>query len=119
MHHWANVVQLNALYTTTCFLIGFSMTDPTQRRLLDLARKVDLASIDAGKANHYIFMRRQNLKGAAVKTVNDEHCREIENMMFELGLNVIWFDKYENLPKCLSYIFGKTKDKPKMIFNIQ
>lgn len=119
MHHWANVVQLNALYTTTCFFIGFSMTDPNQRRLLDLARNVDLASIDAGKANHYIFMRRQNLKGEAVKTVNDEHCREIENMMFELGLNVIWFDKYENLPKCLSYIFGKTEDKPKMIFNIQ
>ena len=95
------------------------MTDPNQRRLLDLARNVDLASIDAGKANHYIVMRRQNLKGEAVKTVNDEHCREIENMMFELGLNVIWFDKYENLPKCLSYIFGKTADKPKMIFNIQ
>lgn len=115
-HYWANVVQLNALYTTMCFFIGFSMTDPNQRRLLDLARNVDLGSIDAGKAKHYILMRRQNLKGEAVRSVNDEHCREIENMMFELGLNVIWFDKFENLPKCLSYIFGKTEDKPKMLY---
>lgn len=67
MHHWSNVVQLNALYTTTCFFIGFSMTDPNQRRLLDLARNVDLGTIDTGKAKHYIFMRRQNLKGEAVK----------------------------------------------------
>lgn len=37
-------------------------------------------------------------------------------MMFELGLNVIWFDEFENLPKCLSYIFGKTDEKPKMKF---
>ena len=116
MHHWANVVQLNALYTTTCFFVGFSMTDPNQRRLLDLARNVDLGSIEVGNAQHYIFLRRQNLKGEAVKAVNEEHCKEIENMMFELGLNVIWFDEFENLPKCLSYNFGKTDEKPKMKF---
>lgn len=116
MHHWANVVQLNALYTTTCFFVGFSMTDPNQRRLLDLARNVDLGSIEVGNAQHYIFLRRQNLKGEAVKAVNEEHCKEIENMMFELGLNVIWFDEFEILPKCLSYIFGKTDEKPKMKF---
>ena len=40
-HNWANVVQLNALYTSTCFFIGFSMTDPNQRRLLELARAKD------------------------------------------------------------------------------
>lgn len=51
-----------------------------------------------------------------LKTVNDEHCKEIENMMFELGLNVIWFDEFEILPKCLSYIFGKIEDKPKIQF---
>ncbi len=109
MHHWANVVQLNALYTTTCFFIGFSMTDPNQRKLLDLARNVDLGSINAGKAQHYIFLKRQKLQGEAVKAVNDEHCREIENMMFELGLNVIWFDKFEELPQILLSIFRKEK----------
>lgn len=66
--------------------------------------------------NIIFFLRRQNLKGEAVKAVNEEHCKEIENMMFELGLNVIWFDEFENLPKCLSYIFGKTDEKPKMKF---
>ena len=116
MHHWANVVQLNALYTTTCFFIGFSMTDPNQRRLLDLARNVDFDSIDSDKAQHYIFLRRQRLRGEAVKEVNDEHCQEVENIMFELGLNVIWFDDFKNLPKCLSYVAGISNDKPNMNF---
>ena len=115
-HQWSNVVQLNALYSTTCFFIGFSMSDPNQRRLLDLARNVDLGSTEAGRAQHYIFLRRQNLKGEASSAVNDEHFREIENMMFELGLNVIWFDEFEKLPQYLLYIFGKANDRPKMKF---
>lgn len=110
MHHWANVVQLNALYTTTCFFIGFSMTDPNQRRLLDLARNIDLGSINAGKAQHYIFLHRQKLEGEAVKVVNDEHCIEIQNMMFELGLNVIWFDEFKELPQYILKIFGQNPD---------
>lgn len=92
------------------------MSDPNQRRLLDLARNVDLGSIEAGRAQHYIFLRRQNLKGEACTDVNDEHFREIETMMFELGLNVIWFDEFEKLPQYLLYIFGKANDRPKMKF---
>ena len=37
-------------------------------------------------------------------------------MMFELGLNVIWFDEFEKLPQYLLYIFGKANDRPKMKF---
>ncbi len=114
MHHWANVVQLNALYTTTCFFIGFSMTDPNQRRLLDLARNRKLDSPDASKAPHFVFLQRKRLKGEAVEAVNDEHCKEIENMMFELGLNVIWFNDFKELPKCLLEVFEKHDNKPKM-----
>lgn len=112
MHHWANVVQLNALYTTTCFFIGFSMTDPNQRRLLDLARNVDLDSIDSDEAQHFVLLHRERLKGEAVKEVNNEHYQEIEDMMFELGLNVIWFDNFNDLPKILLYIAGLNKEKP-------
>lgn len=115
MHHWANVVQLNALYTTVCFFVGFSMTDPNQRRLLDLVRNVDLNEADAGEARHYIFMRRHKLRGEAIKDVNDEHCQEVEKMMLELGLNVIWFDEYNNLPKYLLYIIGENNRKPNML----
>lgn len=112
MHHWANVVQLNALYTTTCFFIGFSMTDPNQRRLLDLARNVDLDSIDSDKAQHFALLHRERLKGEAVKEVNEEHYQEIEDMMFELGLNVIWFDNFNDLPQKLLHIAGLNKEKP-------
>ena len=34
--------------------------------------------------------------------------------MLELGLKVIWFDEFKNLPKCLLYVFGKQNDKPEM-----
>lgn len=111
MHHWANVVQLHALYTTTCFFIGFSMTDPNQRRLLDLARNRNLDTDGAYEAKHYVFLRRQKLIGEAVKAVNEEHCKQIETMMLELGLNVIWFDDFKDLPKCLLYVFGGEREK--------
>ena len=49
--------------------------------------------------------------GEAVKAVNEEHCKQIETMMLELGLNVIWFDDFKDLPKCLLYVFGGERQK--------
>lgn len=56
--------------------------------------------------------------GEAVKAVNEEHCKQIETMMLELGLNVIWFDDFKDLPKCLLYVFGgerKTRNEVEII----
>lgn len=88
MHHWANVVQLNVLYSTVCLFIDFSMTDPNQRRLLDLAKSQKIKEEDP-KPKHYVFLKRQALRGKVVKEVNEEHCKEIESMMTDFNLNVI------------------------------
>lgn len=112
MHHWANVVQLNALYSTSCFFIGFSMTDPNQRRLLDLANKREPG---LEKVPHYVFLRKTKLAGEAIAEVNNEHFLEIEKMMLQLGLNVIWYNEYEQLPDILLYIAGKLSVKPDVV----
>ncbi len=111
-HNWANVVQLNALYTSVCFFIGFSMTDPNQRRLLELARAKDKHSDDIDKLPHFVFLKKEPLKGEASKEVNEEHWHEIEYMMSDFGLNVIWYNDFSDLPKMIDYISGYTKNKP-------
>ena len=113
-HNWANVVQLNALYTSVCFFIGFSMTDPNQRRLLELARAKDKHSDDIDKLPHFVFLKKEPLKGEASKEVNEEHWHEIEYMMYDFGLNVIWFNDFSDLPKMIDYISGYTKNKPQI-----
>lgn len=113
-HNWANVVQLNALYTSTCFFIGFSMTDPNQRRLLELARAKDKHSDEIDKLPHFVFLKKAPLKGEASGEVNKEHWREIEYMMSDFGLNVIWYNDFSDLPKMIDYISGYTKNKPQI-----
>ncbi len=111
-HNWANVVQLNALYTSTCFFLGFSMTDPNQRRLLELARAKDSQSDDIENLPHFVFLKKEPLKGEASEDVNKEHWEEVEYMMSEFGLNVIWFNEFDELPRILDYISGISKNKP-------
>lgn len=103
-HNWANVVQLNALYTSSCFFIGFSMTDPNQRRLLELAREKDIMSDENDKLPHFVFLKKEGLKGEAADNVNKEHWEEIEYMMSDFGLNVIWFDEFSDLPNIIDKI---------------
>lgn len=79
------------------------MMDSNQRRLLDLACNRDINCTGSDKASHYVFLKKQTLQGENVKEVNDEHCGEVEKMMFDLGLNVVWNDVY---------IVGKTRVNP-------
>lgn len=109
LHHWANVVQLHALNSTTCFFIGFSMTDPSQRRLLDFARYDGLNDDNAdamAELPHFVFLRKAPLAGEAAQAVNEEHWKEMEDMMSDFGLNVIWYNKYEELPGLIRDIAG-------------
>ena len=40
----------------------------------------------------------------AAKEVNEEHWAEQEYMMHELGLNVIWFNEFKELPDLIRSI---------------
>ena len=98
-HNSSNVAQLYALNNTVCYFIGFSMTDPNLRRLLDFSRSNESTfKIDTSEVPHYVFMRKEKLEGEASSTVNEEHWMQQENMFRELGLNVIWYNEFSELP---------------------
>jgi hypothetical protein len=105
---WSNLIQLNHLNQNVCIFVGLSMTDPNLRRLLDVAMRKN----PERKANHYVFKKRYNRKEIELEMVNiignkstdsDKFIR-ITEMLEEqdskkMGLNVIWIDDYDEIPK--------------------
>lgn len=84
-YNWSNVEQLHALNRSTCFFIGLSMTDPNLRRLMDI-------SFDGSDKDlvHYAFLCKP------------EHDVPLtERVMRDFGVNCIWYDQYDDLPKLL------------------
>lgn len=81
-YHWANVAQLYALTHTTCLFVGLSMTDPSLRRLLDIANKQG-----SGNVEHYAFLRRDEFKNH----------RETEEIFSQMGVGIIWCENKEDV----------------------
>lgn len=83
-YHWANVAQLYALTHTKCIFVGLSMTDPSLRRLLDIAYKQGSGDVD-----HYAFLIR-----------NAFDCyKETEEVFSQLGVNIIWCEDWDDVPR--------------------
>ncbi|MCU5632907.1 SIR2 family protein [Bacillus cereus] len=106
-YHWANLVQLNYFRENTCLFIGTSMTDPNVRRLLEIARK---KQPEKDKCKHYIILKRDSFSEVnRIDSVDNEnidkfamiHQQLKEAELSELGLNVIWVDKHEDIPELL------------------
>lgn len=96
-YNWGNVEQLHALNRTTCFFVGLSMNDPNLRRILEISHN----EADE-QTRHYVFLvRQQNFD-----TEKKNKCFQyVQTAIFEnLGLNVIWYDKHEDLPDLLSQL---------------
>ena len=99
--HWSNIVQLNALNHTVCFFIGLSMSDPNLRRLLDISMKNRTSGNDNNNPlpQHYVFLHRQNLKKTCPGCHKNKSNEDVqERIMNRLGLNVIWYDSFDELP---------------------
>lgn len=135
--HWSNIEQLHALSRKHCFFIGLSMTDPNLRRLLDAARNINNTDTE----NHYAFLRRQKLEKYCLVNVADAckymHVSEslidknkqkdiytlnysvLESIFRELGVKVIWYEDFDELPELIEKIFGlnieKTSDDKSLI----
>lgn len=106
-YHWSNIAQITALRERTCILLGLSLTDPNLRRLLEISYK------DFQEPRHFVFVRR-----AAVEEVDPEgkleegliqaflrvHHALQEQVLQELGLRVVWFERYDDLPELLGKI---------------
>ena len=122
--HWSNIEQLHALSRKHCFFIGLSMTDPNLRRLLDAARQIN----QTDKECHYAFLKRQKLEQYclahmvdACKYVHISGClidkkmrkniyslnyTVIECIFLGLGVKVIWFEDFDELPSLIEEVFG-------------
>lgn len=83
-YHWANVAQLYAFTHTKCIFVGLSMTDPSLRRLLDIAYHQG-----SGDADHYAFL---------IRTEFDCH-KETEEVFSQMGVNIIWCEDRDDLPR--------------------
>ena len=80
-NNWSNIITLNALNHSVCVLLGLSMTDPNLRRLLEISMKES----GEDKPIHYIFMPKYT-------DVSEDDCQIQEDVLTQLGLNVIWYD---------------------------
>ncbi|APW43405.1 SIR2 family protein [Rhodoferax saidenbachensis] len=111
-YHWSNLIQLNSLKETSCLMVGLSLTDPNLRRLLEISAK----SID--KPKHFAFMKRityesfsmdgeKSVVRAPTTTVRrflDRHHKLNEEVLRELGVNIIWYENYDEIPTILQQI---------------
>lgn len=108
-YHWSNLIQLSILKENTCMMIGLSMDDPNLRRLLEIAQ--------AGNENiqHFAFLKRISISEISKKTKSSsplessflERHHNLQELMFsELGVNIIWFEKFEELPELLNQLLN-------------
>lgn len=111
-YHWSNLIQLNGLKETTCVMVGLSLTDPNLRRLLEISAK----SID--KPKHFAFIKRITFESfskegersvvrapsSVVRRFLDRHHKLNEEVLRELGVNVIWYEDYDEIPALLQNI---------------
>lgn len=122
--HWSNIEQLHALSRKHCFFIGLSMTDPNLRRLLDAARQINQTDNEC----HYAFLKRQKLEEYCLANMLEAckyvHISEslidkkkqqdiyslnytvIECIFRDLGVKVIWFEDFDDLPSLIEEVFG-------------
>lgn len=98
---WSNLIQLTKLTQNTCLFIGISLTDPNMRRLLDVAWRKNPDKV----MSHYIVKR---LPKFSEGDVLDEVSKLLEEQDANtLGLNVIWLNDYNELPKIINEITAK------------
>ena len=121
-YHWSNIEQLHALTRKNCFFVGLSMNDPNLRRLLDIARKMNATD----KPSHYAFLPRIQQEKYCVsenacrfvkvpqslldkkkqKDIYDLNYTVMEKIFRQLGVNVIWFEDFNELPGLVEEVFG-------------
>ncbi len=110
-YHWSNLVQLSQLRDNHCLMVGLSMSDPNLRRLLEISSR------NTEKPRHFAFMKRLEVKdfvyeqnekvisneSNANKFLNNHHNLN-EEIMRELGISIIWYSSYEEIPNILNDI---------------
>lgn len=129
IYSWSNLLQINTFKDKICLFIGFSLSDPNSRRLLDIAMK------QRGNTNKYHFLIRKRIdkndvekrlsillqgdaplhdekeqKGLKFDDVVDQlikvYEKFLENDALSLGIYTIWIDNYNENSKILQDILA-------------
>jgi len=108
-YHWSNLVQLNLYRESTCLFVGLSLTDPNLRRLLEISAK------KASDQRHFALMQRMDTdtfvlergksvvraRKQSIQRFLENHHRIKEELFRELGVAIIWFENYKEVPRLL------------------
>jgi hypothetical protein len=114
-YHWANVIQLQAFQQQTCLLVGLSLTDPNLRRLLEYA------ALGRDRPKHFAFMKRTSVdelqkasdvnkdnqplvQASAAEDFLNTHHNLQEEVLRELGVEVVWFERFEEMPDAIEQL---------------
>ncbi|KHT48638.1 hypothetical protein RJ41_14280, partial [Alteromonas marina] len=114
-YHWSNLVQLNSFRESNCLMVGLSMTDPNLRRLLDISSK------NVERSKHFAFMQRLSSSKFCYELTGGKREKVIENteaadkflerhhtlneeLMKELGVTIIWFEKFDDIPEIIENV---------------
>lgn len=102
-YSWSNVVQASYFREATVLMVGLSLTDPNQRRLLEVVYK------QVGEARHFAIMKRSDscppsMRRDVAEAYNRGHLALQEAAYGELGVNVIWIEQYAEIPDLLDAI---------------
>lgn len=101
---WTNITQLNLLRNDVCLFIGLSLTDPNQRRLLEIT-----TSKKPGM-RHYAILRDHWLgKNLTTLSANGQLLAKVfkgleESSFSNLGISVLWVNTFDDIAPLISQI---------------
>jgi hypothetical protein len=127
MFHWAQVELVSLMQTSTLLFIGFSMTDPNVRRLLDATRPRDRS------IRHFAMKKDYVMNGSYKDTISDirrrarqidqslskkdphvvqegielalERAREYDDeLLSRMGVGVLWMKEFTDIRQILDQI---------------
>ena len=107
---WNTLIQLDKYRSNSCLFIGTSLTDPNQRRLLELGKKHKISD----SVQHYVLRGRESLivesqiedKGQipSIKKYMERFYNKVDE---DFGINTIWVDEFNEIPAILNKITEK------------
>lgn len=114
---WSNVIQLNGFSQRSCVFIGISLEDPNMRRLLEAVRRSKgkecphfafIRTTDPGKVEDAVEFgwrkagqpsgKKKDQVGARIRWLSRLADATKEQVLADLGVKVIWYEKHDDLP---------------------
>ena len=90
-YSWPIVSQLSFFRENICLFIGCSLKDPNIRRLLEITASIP--------PKHFAFLTKEDL------TLKDQ--MQVTAHFFRIGVNIIWVDRYTDIPILLKHIYDE------------